>query len=168
MELSREQRDRVTKLVYEGYTEEFPEAEWKSCRAKLMSSIEHPMELHLYATNYNWDGGFEELKEVLDHPKCDKATALLIYAMGSPGFFYRKLEKNAALRPYEQDVWDFLREIEQRIRNEEFQSGRVAFDPRKHVGTDLYRVNNANLGNRLVPDIMKNATTGESVRNTSI
>src|SRR4051812_11980125 len=45
------------------------------------------LELHLIATQWNWDAGWEALQAIAEHPLCDAATASLIFWRGSPGTY---------------------------------------------------------------------------------
>jgi Domain of unknown function (DUF4274) len=168
MKLTESQRARLQELIYESYLEELPEAEWESHRQALLARISDPFELHVFAMNVNWDVGTKDLEWVLNHEECDLGTALMIYAHGSPGYYYRKQEKGEQFHDYETDAWKFLKSIEQRVSDGAFKQGTVAFDPRNPNGDDHYRVNSANPGNRLVPETMKRSTHGDSIENPTI
>jgi exonuclease VII small subunit len=71
MKLSKEQRWKVVKaLMHPEYAED----------------LSSPEELHAFMLNWNWDYGIAEPEMVLDHPSCDKGTALLMYFLGGAGY----------------------------------------------------------------------------------
>lgn len=168
MKLSEEQKSRLENLVYEQFVDELPESQWESEKKRLFSEISDSYELHAYAANYNWDDGIEGLKEVITSPLCDKATALMIYGLGEPGYFYRKIEKNEELHDYEQEQWAFLKMIEEKISKEELTEGLISYDPNDFDGGQVFRVNSASPGNRLIPVYMKASTEGEAIEDVLI
>lgn len=168
MKLTEEQQDRLKQLIYEDYVDELPEEQWQSHREALFCQIEDSYELHAFAETYNWDGGIDDLKKVIESPLCDKATALMIYGLAEPGYYYRKQEKGGKFREYELSVWEFLRLIESRIAEGAFTEGLIAYDPTDFHGGHVFRVNSANPGNKLIPDFMKVGTAGDVIENAPI
>ncbi|MDQ8209671.1 DUF4274 domain-containing protein [Coraliomargarita sp. SDUM461003] len=168
MKLSDTQVERLRALTYEDYVDELPENEWEAHRTQLLSEVSDAYELHAFAENYNWDGGIEELEWVISNPLCDKATALMIYGLGSPSYYYRKEEKGKEFQEYEIADWAFLKSIERRISNGEFKEGKIAYDPSDFHGIEVFKINSANPGNKLVPEYMKVSTNGEAIENSTI
>ena len=102
-----------------------------------MSSIE----LHHFACNFNWDGGTEELSSVLNHPKCDAGTALLIFWLAQPVYYFRGAAKGK-LTESERETYEWLKHIESRFTNNQFSASDIAIDPRTEgltMGTDYHR-----------------------------
>ena len=89
-----------------------------------MSSIE----LHHFACNFNWDGGTDELAAVVGHPECDAGTAMMIFWLGQPAYYYRR-HRNGKLAEHEQTVFEFLRHIETRLLSNDFALSAIACDP---------------------------------------
>lgn len=82
IKLTPEQQARVEFLLYECYeTESITEN---------LKQLESTQEIHEFATNYNWDYGIEPLKLILQHPLCDRGTALKIYWLGQPDSLNKK------------------------------------------------------------------------------
>src|SRR5262245_26699988 len=53
-----------------------------------LRSASSPDELHLFAENWNWDGGIAPLLQLVRNPHCDAGTALTIFWRGCPEDFY--------------------------------------------------------------------------------
>ena len=162
MNYSEKQLERLKYLLLDHWVSEDPIASEKNLDQAL-SAIENSSELHQFAGNFNADGGIDVLRKIINHPLCDKGTALMIYCMGRPGYYYRQLEKRKSLRPSQQEVFELLQEIEEKYQANEFTFSSIKFDPHDAVGQDLLKESSANPGNRLVPEIMSNPTPGEFV-----
>lgn len=79
---------------------------------KLQTSVE----LHFFADGYNWDNTtLKPLYWVLNHPLCDKGTALLLYWAASPESIYAEYIDRPDEKGYDQKLYDFIKEIEKRI-----------------------------------------------------
>jgi hypothetical protein len=94
-------------------------------------------ELHLYADGFNWDTGVEEMRRVIEHPLCDRGTALLIYWRGAPGWYARYTDRSETRNPDQADHYDLLREIEQKIIGGHFHTLRFPYDPKSDRGHDM-------------------------------
>ena len=129
MALSPEQRKRVRRLVDDRWEteDEFDQ---------FFASVTDPEELHLFAKEWNWDGGHEELRKVVRHPLCDLGTALLVYWRGSPGYYLQYASRQEA-EPYERPVYGLVREIERRVKRGAFKTANFRYDPRKDLGSDM-------------------------------
>jgi len=97
-----------------------------------MSSIE----LHHFACNFNWDCGTDELAAVIEHPECDAGTAMMIFWLGQPAYYYRR-NKAGKLTENEQSTFEFLRRIEGRLLSSDFASTRIACDPFDIMGQPM-------------------------------
>ena len=143
-ELTPQQIARIEYLVHDEWVldSDSPEDELNSkanFRAALakMSSIE----LHHFAQHFNWDGGTEELECVIDHPKCDAGTALLIFWLAGPVDCFRRAAKGK-LQDSEVETYEWLKRIESRFVSNEFAQSEIAVNPREErltMGTDLHR-----------------------------
>jgi len=129
MALSKEQRKRVMRLA---------EDRWESEKEfdQFFNSIADPEELHLFAKEFNWDGGIAELRKVIRHPLCDLGTALLIYWRGSPGYYLQYANQKEA-ETWERPAYGLLREIERRVKKEAYKSAHFRYNPRKDGGSDM-------------------------------
>lgn len=91
--------------------------------------------LFITAHAFNWDSGVRGLRRLLENPGCDRATALLIYWLGRPGF-YNDSANDSLVPSFAKQQLTLIRSIEKRI--EQYPSV-LAFDPRKSklLGPDL-------------------------------
>lgn len=86
-----------------------------------------PHALHFFARNWNYDSGIDPLKRLVKNPACDQATALMIYWACEPEHYYRidyKTECQGA-----QQIYEFMKEIEDRFLRGEFSGPVISFDP---------------------------------------
>jgi len=128
---------------------------------RVLGQIESPLELHQFAGNFNWDCGHTELEKVIRHPLCDKGTALMIYFLGRPEWFYNHLQKGRAMIGEQPLLFAFLKEIEGMVERGEFRSSRIKFNPTELKG----KTNSLNReGANLVPAFMKHPIDGEDVK----
>ncbi len=120
MNLSSEQQVRLEKLLYEVESErEF---------LQLFAQVEDKYELHELASSMNWDGGYFELNQVLNHPNLDKGTALLLYWYGEPEYFadYSDLDK---VEDCNRMNGLFVKAVETKLLDDNFKSNSIRFDP---------------------------------------
>jgi Leucine-rich repeat (LRR) protein len=105
-------------------------------------------QLHAFAVHYNWDDGVKPLFDVIKHPKCQLATALLIYWSGEPSELSEyKTPKDA---PHSaKKVVELLRVIEDGVRKGRFKRGAIPFDVHDVNGVDLSDDDPA------IPDVMR-------------
>src|SRR5690349_7926759 len=54
---------------------------------QVVASLQAPLEVHLFASNWNSDGGVSPLLQVVQHPFCDAGTALWLYWDNDPYFY---------------------------------------------------------------------------------
>lgn len=99
-----------------------------------MSSIE----LHHFACNFNWDCGTDELATVIDHPECDAGTAMMIFWLGQPTYYYRG-HRSGKLAEHEQPTFEFLRHIETRLMSDDFACSAIACNPFDIMGQPMTR-----------------------------
>lgn len=108
-------------------------------------------ELHLYAGHFNWDCGCEELHRVIQHPLCDRGTALMIYWRGGPRWFARYRDRSEASNPDAARTFDLLREIEKKVMANAFKSRQIHFDPKNDKGYDWTQRHNTTKVVREIP-----------------
>ena len=95
---------------------------------RLISSFTCSKQLDVFAQLWNWDGGYSRLKQILENPLCERATALRIYWMGSPQYYLQYHDRNL-VRDYELEAWDFLRWIEEQYAGVGFVDGDIYYSP---------------------------------------
>ena len=131
MALSNTQIQRVLRLAHDDWDREEEIDEF-------FGSLADSEELHLYASEFNWDCGPAELWDVICHPLCDRGTAFLIYWRAHPTF-YAVYTSREQVPEHEREVYDFLREIENRTGDGNYSSKRFPYDPRNDGGRDHTR-----------------------------
>ncbi len=120
MSLTDEQLARIDFLLYE--------CEDDATFAETLLRIESSAELHALAQQINWDGGFDELNAVLEHPLCDRGTALMVYWLGEPTYF-ADFASDDDVPPVNQPLKQFLNRVENQLMTEHFKSNTICFDP---------------------------------------
>lgn len=173
-ELSNDERvDRIDFSTFTDADLERFHAELEAETLAFCRDNKNPEELHAFADTWNWDGGFDALKVLLQNPSCEAATALLIYWKAAPEFF-RQFRDREAVAMAQADVqsFDFLIGIENRYAAGEFPVGVVSFDPNKPEDCGGYKY----VGTydemkdkfvRLLPSIMYEPVVGQSVTQTA-
>ncbi len=120
MSLTDEQLKRIDFLLYE--------CEDDATFTQTLHRIESPAELHALAQQINWDGGFDGLNAVLQHPLCDRGTALMIYWLGEPTYF-ADFASDDDVPDVSQPLKQFLNRVETQLINKQFKSNTICFDP---------------------------------------
>jgi|GEM_PF-2075916 len=126
MPLTDQQRKRVERLIY---------GEWESLdefRA-VLAEVETAAELHEVAENLNWDDGTEKLDALLEHPLCDRGTALMIYWLADPVYF-SQYDRAEDISGSGRDVFRFLKRVESALLAQQFSTNAIAFDPFEAMG----------------------------------
>lgn len=98
-------------------------------------------ELHALARQLNWDDDdtIDRLRRLINHPRCDRGTALQIYWTGEPTFYlgYETRDRvRNELWPEALATYDLLREIEQLVLANRFATAEIPFDPFREDGMD--------------------------------
>ena len=119
---------------------------------KILRQVESPFELHQMAANFNWDTGHGPMEKIIEHPFCEKGTALMIYFLGKPEWYYRHLQNGRPLIGDQPVTFEFLKKIEEGIEHGRFEDGKIKFDPRR-VRNSMDSLGRP--GAELVPPFMK-------------
>jgi hypothetical protein len=93
-------------------------------------------QLHKYAANYNWDGGNRPMVRVIRQPKCDLGTALLVFWLSDPRFYFEALSSGDLESAKWVDTKHLMREIIAKVRRGCYKTAGISFDPHKFAGTD--------------------------------
>lgn len=93
----------------------------------------NPEELHYFAETWNWDGGFEALQMLLNNPSCDRGTALMIYWLAQPVFYYQQYADLSQVPPDHEDEYDFIDEIENWLLGNSFETNQIQFIPTPEI-----------------------------------
>ena len=93
--------------------------------------------LYRYAARCNWDEGTSRLVQIIRHPACSLATALLIYWRGRP-FYFARYVKRSNVPEHERPQYDLLKAIERQVARKTYQvMPGTTFDPRRDGRADL-------------------------------
>lgn len=92
----------------------------KNPNKKLEQLLVDPTKLFQFVETYNWDNGLDILEEIAKDPRCDKATALLLYWLSQPYAFDQDLAVESNLLPII---------IENNIKNDFYADSENHFDP---------------------------------------
>jgi hypothetical protein len=93
-------------------------------------------QLHAFVSDYNWDDGPKALFQIVRHPACTLATALLVYWQSEPAELSTFATPKDA--PKTERPWvELLREIESGVAKKRFARGPLPFDVRDVGGVDL-------------------------------
>lgn len=112
-------------------------------------------EQYYLADLYNWDDGVQVLDWIVDSPRCDKGTAVMIFWKAEPDFYFDYTEET--IGEWEKDVWMLLQKILKKIRSGAFARSRFAFNPAKRgYKTDWPSAT----GIWALPDDLKKGTRG--------
>lgn len=84
-------------------------------------------ELDQLARHHNWDDGVKKLQSVVEHPRCDLGTALMVYWLGEPEEL-AQYAKEADAPKHERAVVKLLRTIEARVARDDWATREVAFE----------------------------------------
>ena len=120
MPLTDEQLARIEFLLYE--------CEDDATFAETLLHIDSSAELHALAQQINWDCGFDALEAVLEHPLCDRGTALMIYWLGAPTYF-ADFASDEDVPDVNRSLKEFLNRVQNQLMSEQFKSNTICFDP---------------------------------------
>ena len=117
-------------------TQEQSQRVWEVLRAgAAVETMQTAEELHDFMQNYNWDNGVATVEKVINHPKCDKGTALMCYWLASPAYWLR-FDDVSKVSEYMREDYLFVKMLERKYVNGEFTRSEIAFDPHSDDGTD--------------------------------
>lgn len=111
-------------------------------------------QLHAFVKCYNWDEGDEPMHDVARHLKCDLGTALMIYWVAEPTYWFVKYATRKEVPRKERPGFDFLLEIEDRVASGFYKSHRIKFDPGDLDGDDRTQLQPGDKWKRRVPKAM--------------
>ena len=112
--LSEEEIDTLEFRLLVEWLETVPTAEW-----------------HAFAHNWSYDNADDILHWLIDNPRTEKATALMIYWMAGAGFFkqYATAAEARAVGASVEKDWNFIQKIEANYLSGFYTAGTVGFDP---------------------------------------
>lgn len=84
---------------------------------------------HVFAHNWNFDNADDILHWLLDNPRTERATALMLYWMLGARFFKQYATAAAARAACVESDWLFIHHIEAQYLSGFYAPGTVGFDP---------------------------------------
>lgn len=103
--------------------------DWSRKTDAFFASDTSPAELHAFAKSWNWDGGTERMRDVIEHPNCDAGTALLVYWYASPEF-YSAFASRDDVPEWARETYDLIVDIEGRYLRGAYKTKSIAYDPK--------------------------------------
>ena len=76
---------------------------------------------------YNWDDETDLLQKIIADKDCDKATALMIFWLGGPDYYYNNKHGNE-FEDYEIEGYEFLKEIADKILSDTYPV-KISYEP---------------------------------------
>jgi len=116
---SRDNKTKTENFSDQTFSSENPIPHFDEARSK---------SLHLIASNYNWDGGYQQLWDIIKNRHCDKGTALLIYWLSTPGY-YCQFESRNQVPNFQLESYDFVTYLERSLLNGDFAVSKILFNP---------------------------------------
>jgi hypothetical protein len=104
-----------------------------------MARLTTPETLHRRALAYNWDAGVAGARRIVQHPACDRGTALMVYWRLAPHALRRHPDAAHAPARVRAEValaW----ELEARLLAGDFATSHFRFDPTNDAGLDRTQV----------------------------
>lgn len=105
---------------------------WKRLRHQFLREAANPLELHLFAANWNCDGGSRHIYQIVTNPRCDAGTALWLYWENDP-YFYQGYRYIKDAEGWKQSWLRILRSIERRFHRNDFATAGIPFGPEPWV-----------------------------------
>ena len=110
---------------------------WEKLRKQFLREATNPIELHMFASNWNCDRGSRPIDQIVRNPKCDAGTALWLYWENDP-YFYQAYQGIHDADDEETAAWlRISRAIERRFLRNDFATSKIPFDPEPWI-TDEY------------------------------
>lgn len=108
---------------------EYIESLFDHCEIKDLKKLKTPEELQLFANYHNRGGGEYAYRWVIENPKCDRGTALMVYWMTDPVDFYKEYAKEDEVPAHAYDMYETMKEIEKRIKSGFYKNQKFKYDP---------------------------------------
>lgn len=121
---------------------------------------------HQMAMEWNWDSSSVFLNWLIDNPKTDKATALMIYWKSAPGYWKKFIDKHDLLskEDYSLANFEFVERVEENILKNFYQESYFEFDPKNdNQSYDWTNDYIDDIAVRNIPDIMFEKIEGRKV-----
>ena len=138
--------DNIEQLLkkYVAHLQSLPRKEKVFKKAERL--LNDPKKLFKYVFDFNWDDGEEEMAYVVKDPRCDLATALLVYWSSEPYFSDdQTIEETQAIASI----------VEKNIRNNFYKTSENVFNPASNkLNNFIKEYESAEVKGRKIPDFM--------------
>lgn len=128
---------------------------WELVKNHLVTAT--PEELHIFAARSNYDGNQNAVRLLIDNPKLDRGTALLLFWYLGADYYARHLAEEVP--DFQRPMDDLVRLLEERFISGFYTDGNIYYDPKNSaMPPDEY----ASIGpiKREIPEIMYLPTEG--------
>jgi hypothetical protein len=162
MALTDQQRKRVEWLLEGHLTDEgLEDAEFTAEWERRFAALESSEELFLFAHHASGDLTAAEWRRVIDHPLCDRGTALLVFWRNSPAYLYQYA--SAADVPYDDGRYELVKDIERLYLAGAFPDRGLRFDPASFRGHNLLQSHPEGGGGERIPPELRRPSPGQPV-----
>jgi len=107
---------------------EFITSLFDHCELNELKKLRTPEELQLFASYHNRDGGEYAYRWVIENPKCDKGTALMIYWRAEPVTLYEEYLQEEDVPAHARDIYQTTKEIEKRVQSGFYKNHIFKYD----------------------------------------
>jgi len=119
--------------------------------ARWLMGTSDPDIWHMVGTSWNWDYSHAPLLWIIRQERCDIATALEIFFLAEPYYYFRWVDDRASVPARNLEMFDFLAEIRQRLARGSYKRSEVAFDGEKHINRGLETAEDRGLAQSFFP-----------------
>ncbi|QDT97407.1 DUF4274 domain-containing protein [Gimesia aquarii] len=104
---------------------------WDKLRREFVKSVSKPLDIHCFTCNYDASNGMKPLIQLGKHPSCDAGTALRLFWVYEPVFYYSQYATiSECAYEEDQDAMRLLKAIERRFKKSNFKTHKIYFDPK--------------------------------------
>ncbi len=132
--ISKEQQKFIDEIILGNYFDYLGEEsilsseDFKKRQLEGFHKLDSSEELQYLMEWWNWDDGNEIPNLVLNHPKCDYGTALMVYWMFDPSE-YTMYDNEKNVPDFLLEDYKMLKELEHRLVAGEFVLSRIKYNP---------------------------------------
>ena len=101
--------------------------------ARWLMGTSDPDIWHIVATGWNWDYSHAPLLWIIRQETCDIATALEIFFLADPTYYFRWAKDRSAVPTDNLEMFDFLAELRERLARGFYRRSEIAFDGEEHL-----------------------------------
>jgi len=137
--------------------EEIESKSWEIVRSYLETAS--PAQWHIFAAKSNYDGNGQALRWLIDNPKTDRGTVLMIYWNLGAGWYVQFSSENECDAEHQRSTYRLLRLIEQRYFSNYHTHANIWFDPHHSEGARPDEYSEISV-KRPIPEIMLQPVNG--------